>query len=104
MNKKVRYINADELEGKLKSLRPAQLKTEAGAYFSAGLESALDLLRDMPPADVKEVHCAVWQQRTSAWLKLRGFKCSKCDFETLDEEAYKWLWCPNCGCFMGWLD
>ena len=79
-------------------------KEHGNRDFVLGIESVMEYVKAILPADVKEIHYAVWQQRTSKWLKLQGYKCSKCDFETLDTNAYKWLWCPNCGCFMGWVD
>lgn len=67
--------------------------------------SVFDVLKAVPSAhDVKKIHYAIWRQRRWMWVQVDGFKCSHCGFETKDENANKWSFCPGCGYDMRWAD
>lgn len=58
----------------------------------------LQILRDLPAADVEPVRHGAWYQCFEDWRQQQeGNKCSVCGFEYYGTGTRSFHYCPNCG-------
>lgn len=61
----------------------------------------LQILRDLPAADVEPVRHGAWYQCLEDWRQQQeGNKCSVCGFEYYGTGIRAFHYCPNCGAKM----
>lgn len=61
----------------------------------------LQILRDLPAADVEPVRHGAWYPRFEDWRQQQeGNKCSVCGFEYYGTGIRSFHYCPNCGAKM----
>lgn len=61
----------------------------------------LQILRDLPAADVEPVRHGAWYQCFEDWRQQQeGNKCSVCGFEYYGTGIRAFHYCPNCGAKM----
>ena len=93
MDKK--YVDFDTIQSKIESL--LFYENDCGKDFNLGQEKTifdvLDILADMPAADVQEVRHGHWEECMST---LSSVKCSECG----NSHEYDTAYCPSCGARM----
>lgn len=61
----------------------------------------LQILRDLPAADVEPVRHGRWERCFEDWRQqIEGDKCSACGFEYYGTGISRFHYCPNCGAKM----
>ena len=61
----------------------------------------LQILRDIPAADVEPVRMGQWERCFEDWRQqIEGDKCSACGFEYYGTGIRSFHYCPNCGAKM----
>lgn len=61
----------------------------------------LQILRDLPAADVEPVRHGAWYPCFEDWRQQQeGNKCSVCGFEYYGTGIHSFHYCPNCGAKM----
>lgn len=61
----------------------------------------LQILRDLPAADVEPVRMGQWERCFEDWRQqIEGDKCSACGFEYYGTGIRRFHYCPNCGAKM----
>lgn len=61
----------------------------------------LQILRDLPAADVEPVRHGRWERCFEDWRQqIEGDKCSVCGFEYYGTGIRRFHYCPNCGAKM----
>ena len=58
----------------------------------------LQILRDLPAADVQPVRHGQWERCFEDWRQqIEGDKCTACGFEYYGTGISRFHYCPNCG-------
>ena len=96
MNKK--YVHFDAIQSKIESL--LFYENDCCEDFNLGQSGAildvLDILAEMPTADVQEVRHGHWECNYDRGAFYIVYVCSECGRETLVKENF----CPYCGARM----
>lgn len=83
--------------------------------FFPGMKAALEIARELPAADVREVRRGKWIKARGSWCTPGGdpvWECSECGkgrhVYGIEHGTYgadvadgQWVSCPNCGALMG---
>lgn len=93
------YISRNEVYQKLHEAGGCDASDEWARGYDAGITKAIDIIDNIPPADVVPVVHGHWK-----WVhRLESYECSACGGETLcDDWGSEQLtdYCPHCGAIM----
>ena len=92
-----RYIDADKLIPLIK-MGETNEYTELGEGRNGGIAFAIERIKQMPTADVRENVHGEWMYTKHYGEPYRV--CPKCHMERKDDLSRGWNFCPNCGASM----
>ena len=96
------YIDREELIVKFQQLADIEWNKETGTSWANAFFEAVDIIDDMPSADVREnVHGEWVKAPAEDWCTFDTCKCSECGVVEYFNKGWKWFnFCPNCGARM----
>ena len=100
----MRLINADELIKTLQEREDAPPEWD-GAIFKDAFSIAIMDIIAQPTIEAEPVKHGEWigteyDGYADGYPVFTAFMCSECKIEFLDDSAFEWHYCPNCGAKM----
>lgn len=96
------YISRNEALQKLHEAGGCDASDEWARGYDAGINETIDIIDNIPPADVAPVEHAHWIQAND--IDETAWRCSKCDLTWLLDEGTpsenEMRYCPKCGAYM----
>ena len=89
------YIDREELIVKFQQLADIEWNKETGTSWANAFFEAVDIIDDMPSADVQPVVHGEWRDAYDKGDGIQAAECSVCDRVSLVGD-----YCPNCGARM----
>ena len=92
------YISRNEVYQKLHESGGCDASDEWARGYDAGITEAIDIIDNIPPADVAPVVHGRW----ITVYREDGTKADKCSVctDAVKYFDYKYVWCPHCGAKM----